>query len=409
MVGACTWSCRLAIMAYSTRAQKEALVNIHLKTCVFLCMALLQACTSMPGAGPTTQSLEQTQPASAPTQTAGFIVAPLSAQVIETVSGRATQSLHGHLGATPTPRVFAVGVGDRIAVTLWEAGSGGLFTSGALENGSGANSVTFPVQEVDHDGAITVPYAGRVAVAGQTLADIERRIVASLDGRAIDPQAIVTVTDNSSNFVTVSGAGVGGARIPLSRGGDRLLDVIAAAGGVGEMTHEVTVTVTRQGRIMSVPLESVVTIPRENIAVARGDTITLTRAPRTFTALGATGQNALITFDTPRLTLEKAVAMAGGLAQTRADPSGVFILRQEPATIAATLEPNFVTLPGQTLVNVVYSADLRDPNILFLARQFEILPDDILYVAGASANEFERFLRLVQLPFVTARITTAGL
>ncbi|WP_165615016.1 polysaccharide biosynthesis/export family protein [Yoonia tamlensis] len=363
----------------------------------------------MPGAGPTAQSLAQTQAPSAPMQTAGFIVAPISPQVIEAVSGRATQSLHGHFGATPAPQVFAVGIGDSLAVTLWEAGSGGLFASGTPETGSGANSVTFPVQEVDHDGAISVPYAGRVVVAGQTLAEIERRIVASLAGKAIDPQVIVTVTDNSSNFVTVSGTGVGGARIALSRGGDRLLDVIAAAGGAGEELHEVTVTLTRQGRIMSVPMDSVVRIPRENITVTRGDTISLTRTPRTFTALGATGQNALIPFDTLRLTLEKAVAKAGGLAQTRADPSGVFILRQEPAAIATVLDPAFVAAAGQSTVNVVYSADLRDPNSLFLARQFEILPDDILYVAGASANEFERFLRLVQLPFVTARVTTAGL
>jgi protein involved in polysaccharide export with SLBB domain len=49
--------------------------------------------------------------------------------------------------------------------------------------------------------------------------------------RALQPQAIVVVEKSFANTVTVTGEVVAGAEMPLSPGGNRLLEVIAAAGG----------------------------------------------------------------------------------------------------------------------------------------------------------------------------------
>ena len=53
----------------------------------------------------------------------------------------------------------------------------------------------------------------------------------ALAHKAIEPQAVVTITHNLSNTVTVDGAVSRSDRIPLTTKGDRILDVIAAAGG----------------------------------------------------------------------------------------------------------------------------------------------------------------------------------
>jgi polysaccharide biosynthesis/export protein len=97
---------------------------------------------------------------------------------------------------------------------------------------SGGLGVAIPDQQVAPDGTITVPYAGQVPAAGQTPAEVQQTIEALLASKAIEPQVLVIVRRSAANAVTVAGEVVAGARVPLSSGGDRLLQVIAAAGGI---------------------------------------------------------------------------------------------------------------------------------------------------------------------------------
>jgi polysaccharide export outer membrane protein len=60
-----------------------------------------------------------------------------------------------------------IGIGDQISITVFESGSGGLFLP--REGGTRAgNFVTIPTQQVGKDGAITMPYAGTLRVAGSS-------------------------------------------------------------------------------------------------------------------------------------------------------------------------------------------------------------------------------------------------
>ncbi len=95
---------------------------------------------------------------------------------------------------------------------------------------------------------MTVPYAGRIQVAGRTQQDVEAVIVERLRGKAIEPQALVNVSRNISNPATVTGEVTQGARVPLTLRGDRVMDVIAAAGGFRSPVHETFVSLTRGDR-----------------------------------------------------------------------------------------------------------------------------------------------------------------
>ena len=123
--------------------------------------------------------------------------------------------------------------------------------------------------------------------------------------------------------------------------------------------------------------------------------LTLVRVPQTFAVLGATGQNAQLTFNAEKITLVEALAKAGGLQDLRSDPAGVFLFRYEPPAVVGALKaPLLATGPGGTSP-VVYRLDLSDANAYFLAQRFPVEDKDIIYVANAQLNELQKFFTLL--------------
>jgi polysaccharide export outer membrane protein len=290
-----------------------------------------------------------------------------------------------------------IGISDSVVVTIWEAGAGGLFSAAPDERtiSAGSRTATIPEQVVARDGTIEVPYAGRLKVAGLTPAEVEQKIVDALAHKAIQPQVVVTISKNLSNAVSVGGEVTTGARISLTAKGDRILDVIAAAGGIRIPASDAFIQVTRGRRTVSVAYNAILAHPEENIYAMPGDDITVVRDPQTFTAFGGTGRNAQVPFDAAGITLDEAIAKAGGLLDYRADPAGIFLLRFEPTGLAAQLAPSR-DLPSQgDLVPVVYQLNLRDANSFFLARSFPMRDKDMLYVANSASDPVQKFLGLV--------------
>jgi polysaccharide export outer membrane protein len=324
-----------------------------------------------------------------------FLVAELNSRVVSIIASRPGASLYGRFGGRSTPAATVIGIGDSVQVTIWEAASGGLFSS-AIVSGvtAGSHSATIPDQVVGRDGSITVPYAGRVRVAGLTPEQVEKTIVSHLVGKAIEPQALVTVSHNISNTVTVTGEVTSGARVPLSNRGDRILDVIATAGGVRAPVHSIFIDLSRGAATARVPMQALLDNPRENIYVRPNDVITVVQEPQTFTVFGAAGRNALVPFDAVGLSVEEAVAKSGGILDSLADPQGVFLLRTEPASVAREIDPSYPIEPGARYVNVVYRINLKDANTYFVARRMAVHNKDMLYVAASMSNEFYKAMQL---------------
>lgn len=88
-------------------------------------------------------------------------------------------------------------------------------------------------------------------------------------------------------------------------------------------------TLVRDGASVRIPMQAILNDPAENVYVQAGDVVSVARDPQTFTAAGATGINTVIPFDAVGITLEQALACAGGVNDTRADPTGVFVIRFE--------------------------------------------------------------------------------
>ena len=355
--------------------------------------AALGGCSTLPTAGPTTgqvvdQSVKDNQPRFDVVDVDDNVVSALLAQPAESFRNRYLK-----YGKPPDPKI---GIGDSITVTIWEAAGGGLFGAGITTGVSpGSRSVTIPDQVVARDGAISVPFADRIPVAGKSPLEVQRVIEQRLADKAIEPQVLVVITKSITNSVTVSGEVVAGARVPLSVNGDHLLDVIALAGGAKAAVYDTFVRLSREGVTATIPMEKLVSDPAENIYAWPGDVLTLVQVPQTFSVFGATGTNMQVSFGAQEITLAQALAKAGGLLDLRADPAGVFLFRFEPPAVVGALKaPPLAIGPGGTSP-VVYRLDLSDANSYFFAQRFPVEDKDVIYVANARLNELQKFFTLL--------------
>lgn len=368
------------------------LAAVSKSSLVLLGLALLAGCAALPSAGPQRSDIrDQSKAQPSP----GFRIVDLDERSLGAGQPPALPGFAEAFGeGAPSP--MRIDVGDRISVEIWETGSTPLFTRPATGAGTDAaaaatRSTTLADQTVGADGGIVLPFAGRIAVLGLSAAEVEAALVAALAGKTARPQVIVRVR-SESKIVTVLGEVAAGSRVPLSARGERLLDVLAAAGGVRAPGHEARIQLTRAGRSLSLPLRRLLQEPRQNIVLQPGDLVVATRQPQSFTAFGATGRNAQIEFGSEELSLIEAVARTGGLLDQRADPRGVYLFRHEPQALP---EPGAAQAAAES--PVIYRLDLSEAKSYFLAQRFPLRDRDILYVSSAPASELQKFLELVGL------------
>ncbi len=357
----------------------------------------LAACT-LPSSGPTYSEIKnQSVDQSGPAPISNYAMVDIDSRVIQILGQEARDTPLQHFGDIRPPPNPVIGVGDVISITIWEAASGGLFSNlpTAASVTGGSRGVPLPEQMVGLNGTITVPFAGNIRAAGSTPVAVQQKIVDALRDKTSDPQVVVTIAKNVSRAVTVAGEVISGNRVQLSPQGDRILDVIAQAGGIRAPVFEMYVQLTRGGNTVRFPLSSIVLHPRENIYVWPGDTLTLTRTPRTFTAFGAVGTNSLISIDQDDLTLEIAMAKAGGLQDFRSDPRGVFLMRLEPREAVTQLAPQYPIPLGQRSVPVIFRLNMQNANSFFAAKEFAVKDKDILYVSNAPLTNVQKFLSII--------------
>jgi polysaccharide biosynthesis/export protein len=291
-----------------------------------------------------------------------------------------------------------VGVGDVLNISIFEAAPGGLFTPATAAGARPGNFVDLPPQAVDQKGSIYVPYAGEVPAAARTIPEIQQAVVARLRNRAIEPQVVISLNQQHSSVVSVLGDVNTPGVLALNSVGERLLALIARAGGPKFEAIESYVTLQRDGKRVRVLLSQVVHDPRENIFIRPNDVIFITHEAPTFTALGALNQNVFgfnseIPFDVETLTLAQAMGKAGGLNDQQSDPSEIFVYRYEDRPFLEKLGIDTTRFTFER-IPTIYHVNLRDPSGMLLASGFQMRSKDVMYVANALAVDYYKFLTL---------------
>ena len=323
------------------------------------------------------------------------------------------------------PDTYTVNYGDSLELYIWESAPALLFGTNSVDSDNLAvSSQKLPVQIIEDDGKVSVPFVGMISVVGKTVRQVEKDILKALENKANNPQVLVKVSDRPADKVTVIGDGQGGSSILLSPKGERVLDAIASTAGIASTFNKITVGLTRDGKTVTMPLESIIKDPKQNVYLNSGDVLVAMNQPWSYSIMGANlGSAKEINFEATGISLLQALSRAGGLNDNMADPSGVFVFRFEDKetykklsdafnSANASAEGTNAKASGKSWVYpmeqvdkysrlesipMVYQIDLNQPVSFFSSQNFSVKNGDVIYVATASSYELSKFLRIVGL------------
>ncbi|MGH1425657.1 MAG: polysaccharide biosynthesis/export family protein [Pseudooceanicola sp.] len=271
--------------------------------------------------------------------------------------------------------------GDTLGLTVWENVDDGLLA------GQGANATVLDQVQVDGAGNIFVPYAGRIRAAGNTPEAVRRIITNKLKDQTPDPQVQVRRLAGDGSTVSLVGSIGGQGVYAIERPTRTLAAMIARAGGITISPEIAKVIVIRGGQQSTIWFQDLFENPKYDIALRGGDRILIEEDTRAFTALGATGSQSRVQFETQTLSGIEAIAQVGGLLANSSDPTGVFIFRNEAPEIANSVLARTDLIGAQRMV---YVLDLTQPNGMFMARDFVIRDGDTLYVTEAPFTQWNK-------------------
>ncbi|MDQ2089434.1 polysaccharide biosynthesis/export family protein [Marimonas arenosa] len=293
--------------------------------------------------------------------------------------------------------------GDTLGITVWENVDDPLLGSSGP---TGAGAAVLEEIQVDGAGFIFIPYAGRLRAAGNTPEAIRRIITRKLEEQTPDPQVEVRRIAGDGSTVSLVGAIGAQGVYPIERPTRTLTTMLARAGGISIEPEIAQITVIRGDKRSKVWLQDLYQNPQLDIALRGGDRILVEEDTRRFTALGATGGQTQIQFDRQTLSAVEALAQVGGLAPSRADPTGVFVFRNEPAEIANIVLGRDDLIGAQRLV---YVLDLTKPNGMFLARDFSIRDGDTIYVTEAPFTQWNKTISAITGTLGSVGTVSSGL
>ena len=276
--------------------------------------------------------------------------------------------------------------GDVLGLTIWENVDDGL-----LAGETGSSTILEEVQ-VDGRGFIFVPYAGRIKAAGNSPEAIRRIITNKLSEQTPDPQVQVRRVAGDGSTVSLIGSIGAQGVYAIERPTRTLGSMLARAGGVTIEPEIAQVTVIRGHAKGKIWFQDLYDNPHLDIPLRGGDRILVEEDTRSFTALGATGGQAQVPFETQNLSALEGIAQVGGLNASTADPTGVFILRNEAEPIAEQVLGRSDLDGAQRMV---YVLDLTKPNGMFMARDFLIRDGDTLYVTEAPFTQWNKVIAAI--------------
>ena len=358
-------------------------------------VAILSGCSTLPRDGPTGSNVERN--ASTPEAAGDYAIVDLDFATSERIKSLPPLFLGSLISGGSEGASGVIGTGDTLAISIYEPG-GSLFGSsgggGSAVNGVRGGSQSLPPITVDPSGSISVPFAGAVQVGGLTSSQAAVAIRRALLGKSANPQVVVSIADNAYNAVTVLGEVREPGRRPLSTNADRILDVIAASGGVAKAPEDVLVAIQRGGQTFTAPLTAVTTVFGENVRLTRGDQINLIYQPRRYSTFGALGAVSQTEMGAGPLSLAGAISKVSGLDTNSANARAVLVFRFERAEVAEAL--GVKQAPTSRGVPIVYRLNLEEAEGFFIANNFQVRSEDILYVPRSGSAELGKFFTLIR-------------
>ena len=303
------------------------------------------------------------------------------------------------------------------------------------------------------DGAIAVPDVGRIRLAGLTLEEAEAQLFQSLVENRIDPTFSLEIAEFNSKRVSIGGAVAGPAIIPIALTPLYLDEAIALSGGIATPDVDfASIRIYRDGTLYQIPLVQYLSEPElQKTRLIAGDSVfvdtefELEKAQAFFAeqiTLAQFRQQSRVQA-LAELTAEVDLRRAA-LAETRANfqsrialdavardyvyltgevaKPGRFPLpfgRQATLADALYADGGFSTEtgnPGQIYVLrsaiedlgavTAWHLDARSVSNLLVATRFNLLPNDIVFIAEQPVTRWNRVVQQLVPSLIT---TGAGI
>lgn len=339
------------------------------------------------GAGPSVSAITFNS------EEAPYKLVDLSAQTIAPYMRLPERELVQTVSDTSMPDVKLV-PGDVLKVMITDDGGGEKTIFAPLSQGG----TVFDHVRVDSAGRISLPYVGSKVVSGATLGEVEQIIRKAIQGRASEPQVHVELVGDLSGSVLVVGAVKAPGRFSALQGPLTLLDAINRAGGPVMEPH-LTRVVLRTGTKASI-FNYEELLAGANQMVPPHSEIVVERARKRFVAMGAVTQPGLHDLPSNNPSLLEVLGVVGGLSEASADASGVFVFRMhdDASSINQSTESRAE----------VFRLNLKNPEAIFLARQFLVQPEDAVYVTNAAVYEWQKVITPIVQVLVLGRTVKNG-
>jgi polysaccharide biosynthesis/export protein len=267
------------------------------------------------------------------------------------------------------PASLLIAPGDTIGITVWDA------DENSLLSGPGQRAVTLQEMQVSASGEVFLPFVGNVRLAGMSQAGARERVEERYAETIPSAQVQLQVEPGRANTANLV-AGVGSPGVyPLADRDVTILTLLAMGGGVNPNLGNPQVRLFRGDDVYGIALDRLYDDPGLDTTLAGGDRVIVEAEDRVFLSLGAAGSESRHLFPQDLVTALEAMAIIGGVQDSRADPQGILVLRDYPVR---TVDARGVDGPPEE--RMVFTIDLTSADGLFSAGNFRILPNDLVYV-----------------------------
>lgn len=273
----------------------------------------------------------------------------------------------GWISRQSQPASLIIAPGDLLSIVIWDAEENSLLT------GPSQRSVQLQDTPVASDGRIFIPFVGSMKVSGMSPQTARSQVEQHLTVTVPSAQVQLSVAPGRANTVNLVSGVASPSVYPLPDRDYTLLALLSQGGGVSTALKNPQVRLFRGAKSYRTSLSRIYADPALDTTLQGGDRVIIEEDGRSFLALGATGAEARFPFLNDDMTALDALAMVGGVSDTRANPKGVLILRNYPARAVRA------DGAGPPKDRVVFTIDLTSADGLFSAGQFALMPDDLVY------------------------------
>jgi len=279
-------------------------------------------------------------------------------------------------------QVYRIEAGDVLQIVVWDHPelSASMLPAPVLGAPGGAGVAASPLQpqsgfEVDQQGMLDFPYAGKLKVTGLTSSEVHQQLTERLARYLRNPKLSVRVLAYRSKRVYVDGEVKQPGVQPINDLPMTLTEAINRAGGMNPTADQSRIIIHREGKSYSINLPQLVQrgVNPSSIMLASGDVVrVLSRDESKIFISGEVTAPRALPMRNGRLTLNEALGEAGGINPVTGDARQVYVIRRSSTE------------------SMVYQLDANAPGALAVAEGFELNPKDVVYVAATPLTNWNR-------------------